>query len=100
MSFEDLLGFFLLEDFRKVLVLAGVVIGGESTGDRLDPLVMCGVSGMAGGEGGKVGGALFTLSGVDLSLKASSMGKDMGEAILGLSCRTDSASSTLDFQEF
>lgn len=84
-----------------MLGFAGVVIGDGSTGDKVDPLVMCVVSGGMGGEGGgKVGWALSTASGVELSWKASSMDKEMEEAILGLSGRTDSASATLDFQDF
>lgn len=95
MSFDDLLGFFLTEDFLKVLGFAGVV-----TGDEMDPLAMCNISGGVGEvEGGKVGWALFTFSGVERSWKASSMDEGMEEAILGLSWRTDSASATLDFKE-
>lgn len=84
-----------------MLGFAGVVIGDGRTGDKIDPLVMCVVSGGMGGEGGgKAGWASFTASGAELSQKASSMDKVMEEAILGLFGRTDSASATLDFQDF
>ena len=101
MSFDDLLGFFLPEDFLKVLGFTGVVTGDKTIGDRMDPLVMCDVAGGVGEvEGGNVGWGLFTCSGVELSWKASSIDEGMEEAILGLLGRTDSASATLDFQEF
>ncbi len=78
-----------------MLGFAGVV-----NGDEMDPFVMCDVSVRVGEvEGAMVGWALLTLSGVELSWKASSMDEGMEEAVLGLSGRTDSASATLDFQE-
>lgn len=100
-SLDDLLGLFLPEDFFKVLVFVGVVIGDDINGDKIDPLVKCDVSGRVGEvDGGNVGWALFILSAVELSCKASFMDEEIEEVILSRSGRTDSASATLDFQEF
>ena len=96
-SFEDLLFFFLLEDFLKVLGFIGVV-----TLDEMDPLVMCDVSEKVETgevERGKAGWGLFSTSGGELQWKSSFMDEDVEEAILSLPVRTDSASTTLDFQE-
>lgn len=103
-SFDSLLGFFLLEDFFKVLGFAGVV-SVSCTGDEIDPLVKegagSGVMGAAGGGGGAGDGWLsITMSGARLSAKASSMHTGLEEAILGRFGRADSATSTLDFQAF
>lgn len=100
MFFDDLLSFFLPEDFLKVLGFVGAGIGDEITGDEIDPLVMCNVSGgveTGEVEGGEIGWALF--SGVELLCKASSMDEGGEDPILGLCGRTDSASAMLDFQE-
>lgn len=101
-SFDGLLGFFLLEDFFKVLGFAGVV---SCTGDEIDPLVKegagSGVIGATGGAGGAGDGWLSVMiSGAGLSAKASSMHTGLEEAILGRLRRADSATSTLDFQAF
>lgn len=78
-----------------MLGFAGVVIE-----VKMDPLVMGNVSGMVGAvQGGEAGWVLFTISGVELLKKFSSMNEREDESIFGLSGRTDSASSTLDFQE-
>lgn len=83
-----------------MLGFAGVVIGDEMTGDEIDPLVMCDVSGRVGEvEGGKVGWAQFTVSGVEMLWKVSSTDEGLEEAILGLSGRTYSACATLDFHD-
>lgn len=98
-SFDSFLGFFLLEDFLKVLGFAGVVSGGP--GVKMDPLVRgVGSGGVGVKEEPEDVWVLFIMSGLELSGKASSIHRGLEEAILGRSGRTDSASPTLDFHEF